>query len=373
VAALGIGAAGLATAAVAHNVTSGAGAAGGPLPRAAGTDQAQAGYAVAGGGPVMPGAAQQGQPAGSGQPSGSSGKTAAAQTTGQYGNPPPMGATSGRYRFRTIDNPADPTFNQLLGANDHGVIVGYFGSGADAAHPNKGYQLTGPNTRVRFMMENVPASAQTQVVGVNDHGTTVGFFVDAAGTNVGFVRHSGGDFCAVANPATPAKDRVNQLLGVNNWGVAVGFYNDAMGASHGYTYDTRTLKFTKVTLPVAADSVTATGINDKGAVVGFYTTGKITRGFLLQHGSFQHFRFGGGTNTQALGVNNAGQVVGSYVDAAGKMHGFVTSMGRLTTVDDPHGPGGTVVNGINNLGWLVGFSMDKAGRTNGFLAGRTTR
>ena len=44
------------------------------------------------------------------------------------------------YSFRTIDNPKDLTFNQLLGVNDLGEIAGYFGSGAQF-HPNKGYLI----------------------------------------------------------------------------------------------------------------------------------------------------------------------------------------------------------------------------------------
>ncbi len=44
------------------------------------------------------------------------------------------------YSFRTVDNNADLTFNQLLGINDAGVIAGYFGSGAQG-HPNMGYLL----------------------------------------------------------------------------------------------------------------------------------------------------------------------------------------------------------------------------------------
>jgi hypothetical protein len=44
------------------------------------------------------------------------------------------------FTFQTIDNPADPTSNQLLGINNSGVIAGYFGSGAPG-HPNKGYSV----------------------------------------------------------------------------------------------------------------------------------------------------------------------------------------------------------------------------------------
>ncbi len=48
-------------------------------------------------------------------------------------------------KFTTLDDQADPTFNQLLGINDEGKIAGYFGSGTPpTVHPNKGYTLNFP-------------------------------------------------------------------------------------------------------------------------------------------------------------------------------------------------------------------------------------
>jgi uncharacterized membrane protein len=269
--------------------------------------------------------------------------------------------------FQTIDDPADLTFNQLLGINDGSRISGYFGSGADAKHPNKGYQVKPGYHRRDFTAENFPKSVQTQVVGINNAGTTVGFFVDANDANIGFVRVRN-TFVAVANPATGAKPAFNQLLGVNNKGVAAGFYNDAAGASHGYLYWIQKRAFTAVTLPVAADSVVASGINDRGDVSGFYTVGKVTKGFVIRDHHFTSLSFGAQSNTQALGVNNADQVVGSFLDAAGKMHGFVWHAGAVKQVDNPHGTGGTLVNGINNRHQIVGFYVDAKGNTNGFLA-----
>ena len=84
---------------------------------------------------------------------------------------------NGRYSFTTLDNPADPTFNQLLGFNNGGIIAGYFGSGA-AGHPNKGYVLVRTRARFKIMKENFPGSTQTQVTGLNDRGVTVGFWSD---------------------------------------------------------------------------------------------------------------------------------------------------------------------------------------------------
>ena len=37
-------------------------------------------------------------------------------------------ASPAQYSFRTLNNSNDPTFNQLLGLNNHGVIPGYFGA-----------------------------------------------------------------------------------------------------------------------------------------------------------------------------------------------------------------------------------------------------
>jgi len=301
--------------------------------------------------------------------------TASTTPTSSNGASPSTSTHRGaaRYRFRTIDDAKDPTFNQLLGINDRGRIVGYFGSGADAAHPNEGFRIVPPYRQRDFLDKNFPGSAQTQVVGVNNAAVAVGFYVDANGANIGFVAH-GQHYTAVANPATSAAAPFNQLLGINNRGIAVGFYNDADGASHGYTYDTASATFTPVSLPkaVTANSVTATGIADDGDVSGFYTVGKVTIGFALVRGEFQTLSFGANTNTQALGINNHDRVVGSYVDAAGTTHGFVWSKGSLVTVDDPNAADATVVNGLNNRGQLVGFYTDGAGNTHGFLATRRT-
>ena len=49
------------------------------------------------------------------------------------------------------------------------------------------------------------------------------------------------------------------------------------------------------------------------------------------------------------------------------MHGFVFQHGHFVTIDDPNGIGTTTVNGVNNAGQIVGFYVDSAGNTDGFL------
>ena|SRR5947208_553405 len=59
--------------------------------------------------------------------------------------------------------------------------------------------------------------------------------------------------------------------------------------------------------------------------------------------------------TFATGINASGQVVGSYNDAGGTAHGFISGGGTYTTFNDPDAAGGdTLPDGINNLGQIAG-------------------
>ncbi len=283
-------------------------------------------------------------------------------------------AYASSYSYQTLNNPGDPAFNQLLGINNAGTIVGYFGDGTIA--PNQGYTLTPPST---YTSENFPGSAQTQVVGINAAGTTVGFYVDTAGNNFGFVNH-GGTFTSVINPNTPVGGTsVNQILGINATGIAVGFYTDAAGNNHGYLYNTATSSYTAITLPsgFGAVSVTATGINNAGVVTGFYTDlGGATHGFSDNGGVFTSFDAPGGTNTMLFGINNGLTAVGSFLDPTGVTMGFTDNLSThlFQIISDPNasptaafGVTGTTVNGINDQGNLVGFYSD-GNNVDGFLA-----
>jgi hypothetical protein len=269
------------------------------------------------------------------------------------------------YSFDKLGDAADPTFNQLLGINDEGVIAGYFGSGAKN-HPNKGYTISAYAAK-GLANENFPGSVQTQVTGLNDMGKTVGFYVTASGANIGFFDKNG-VFTSVADPNAAGSPATTQLLGVNNLGMSVGFYNDATGNAHAFEFNTKTGAFTALT-PPGAVSAMATGINDLGDVSGIITTAtKATEGFLLVDGTYELLNVPGASATQAFGLNDADEVVGQYSSANGKtMHGFLFNGRAYRTIDDPAGIGSTLVNGINNAGDVVGFYTDAAGNTDGFV------
>ncbi|MBV8279249.1 MAG: hypothetical protein JO170_28850, partial [Verrucomicrobia bacterium] len=80
-------------------------------------------------------------------------------------------------------------------------------------------------------------------------------------------------------------------------------------------------------------------------------------GFLWSAGKLMTLSVPGAAITEALGLNNLGQVVGFYQDASSSNpQGFIYSGGVFRTVNDP-GAIQTTINGINNFGQIVGFAL----------------
>jgi len=99
----------------------------------------------------------------------------------------------------------------------------------------------------------------------------------------------------------------------------------------------------------------AEGINDTSQIVGYYGS---NYGFFYSAGSYTTINdplaaqaYGG---IQAYGINATGQIVGTYDDSSSRSHGFLYSGGSYTTIDDPLGVGTTNATGINNAGQIVG-------------------
>jgi len=99
----------------------------------------------------------------------------------------------------------------------------------------------------------------------------------------------------------------------------------------------------------------ATGVNDAGNVVGFYLDGQAQEhGFLLQGGAYTTIDFPGAIATEANGTNKHGDIVGDYTDGAGVVHGFTLMNGRFQDVDAPFATAGLSVRGINDSRIVVG-------------------
>jgi hypothetical protein len=82
--------------------------------------------------------------------------------------------------------------------------------------------------------------------------------------------------------------------------------------------------------------------------------------FLLDSGDFTTIDPPGasGALTTATGINDREQIVGYYLDAGGTLHGFLRDKkGVVTTIDHPDAPLGTVALDINNRG-QIGCCLD---------------
>jgi probable HAF family extracellular repeat protein len=283
------------------------------------------------------------------------------------------------YSFQTVNFPTD-VFTQLFGINDDGEIAGYHGSGL-TGHPNIGFTLDlnaflegkGVNA---FTLENFPGSLQTQVVGIDRLGDTCGFYIDSAQNNHGFAKLSGKFVGPLDFPFTTSVPKVNQCLGLNSQSQMAGFYNDSAGNSHGYI-DLGSGGFYFVLFGgKGGPSSTVTGVNETGQFSGFFTdTSGQMHGLFGDQGNLVRLDFPGATATQAFGLNNNGQVVGSYT--VGNMtHGFLwtNGVGFQGPIDAPGGTGTTIINGINDGAVIVGFyglcvsNPVGAATCNGFVA-----
>ena len=67
------------------------------------------------------------------------------------------------------------------------------------------------------------------------------------------------------------------------------------------------------------------------------------------------------------GVNDAGVMTGTYLDAGGGYHGYVMSGGRVVKFDYPGTSGVTFPSGINNTNTVAGAYIDANGIWHGFV------
>ncbi|HEY6798813.1 MAG TPA: hypothetical protein VI248_29390 [Kineosporiaceae bacterium] len=260
-----------------------------------------------------------------------------------------------------------PRSTQLRAINDAGIAVGTAGGGGELLYPSTGFLIRAPYRQGDVVRRTVPGARQTVETGINRFSVHVGSFVGKDGATSGFVWF-GDTLRAVRDPLGRARPSIDRLFGISDTGWAAGAYDDEKGLSHGYLYDVCRGTFQPIGIPVAHTNLEATGVNAKGVVVGNFATGESLHGFVLDRGRFTPLDLGNATQTQVLGVDNAGDLVGSYVDRTGATLGFVWSNGRVRSLSAPGAAGCTVVSGVNGRGRLAGYFTTVDRRTVGFVA-----
>jgi hypothetical protein len=179
---------------------------------------------------------------------------------------------------------------------------------------------------------------------------------------------------------------VQNLLGINNFDKAAGFWTDNNGHEHGFVVELDTQSpssSTFIEIPpttfAGAIATQASDITNKDQVCGFWTDANANNhgffGFLGQKFITFDVKINGvtATSTSPFGCNDEGEIVGSFTDSTGNIHGFIFVGRRFFQLDatgSSHKPAfgvmGTFINGVNDRGDIVGFFSDGT-KVNGFV------
>jgi probable HAF family extracellular repeat protein len=211
-----------------------------------------------------------------------------------------------------------------------------------------------------------PGATVTRVFGLNGHGELVGADDSLPGRHAFLLNH---DSHVVLDSSGVLGTQTSFARGINNRGDIVGGYFDDDGNEHGFLFRHGTL--TTIDVPFAGSLGTQLdGLNDSGIIVGVWVDGAFTvHGFIYQNGSFAHLDYPGALDTYPYGINSRGDIVGNWdTDQSTVGHGFVFSSGRIFSLDVPDAvPDGTAADGINERGQVVGSYIDLDGNSHGFL------
>jgi hypothetical protein len=214
----------------------------------------------------------------------------------------------------------------------------------------------------------------TTPVAINQSGAVTGYYADTNASFHGFVRSPFGSITTFDGPDATCPSYFSVCtnpVGINQQGAITGYYCDAV-TCHGFLRAPGGT-ITPFDAPGGANGTWPTGINDAGEVVGYYYDANyVGHGFLrAARGTITPFNAWGGVNgTYPAGINDAGDVVGSYYDANVILHGFLRATDGTTTTIDPTGSIYTSTNAINLEGEITGWWQDASIVIHGFLRSR---
>lgn len=232
---------------------------------------------------------------------------------GDYGQDTNSGAHGFLYSagvFTYFDYPGS-TVTVPLGINDSGLIAGYTGM-----NPVYGFLFDGAT----FINLQNGTNSATFASGINNAGAVVGGSGTIYSTKGFEMRNS--QYKTINFPGTYI---YAQAEAINNLGEIAGY---EVNGIYEYGYSLIGGRFRQIAISGATQTL-ALGINDGGAIVGWYSQSGACNAnncaFVLVNGRYASFSYPGAAGTTAYGINASGQVVGSYTFDFNTYHGFVTS------------------------------------------------
>lgn len=259
-------------------------------------------------------------------------------------------AQAQQYKFQRL-NPPRSTYSFAFGLNSNGVVVGSFINSSSAF---EGYiYRNGKYETIVF-----PGSVGfTQASGINDSNVVVGDFTGSDHLTHGFLLTPNGEFAQY----DVAPGASTYVFGINNAANFVGFTSFQGQPSVGFV----DIGGTVTEFTFMGDYTFASGINSVNDIVGYFFAplGLIAHGFYRDAaGTMTQVDYPGATETVCLAINDLGEITGYYLDASKVSHGFITKNGKFRTVPFP------VAVGINNGGSFVGSYIGKNQEHYGYVA-----
>ena len=266
--------------------------------------------------------------------------------------------------FTTLDDPSAGSSGgtQALGINDNGEIVGGY---VDANGVENGFVYNAGS----YQTLDEPNSVATTLVGINASGEIVGHAQGASNSFGDAFYYDNGVFTNIKYQPDTQLFTTTSIAGINNAGVIVGsydiFYDLPSGnPSYGFMYSDD--EFVALNGPAGA-------INTLNQIVGEYVSEAGDSGFLYENSQYTNLPITIANTHLPLtlsltGINDSGEIVGTYLDADNNFQSFLDNNGVITPIVDPLAADGTVVTGINNSGEIVGYYYDANRVAHGFVA-----
>jgi len=290
-------------------------------------------------------------------------------------------------------NSTEGTF--AISINSVGAIAGYYSDTNTTYH---GIVRAANGTLTEF---DAPGADMfdghlgTAASSINTSGVVTGFYRDINYfITHGFVRATNG---AITTFDAPGGDQGTEPISINDAGVTAGTYLDVNYAQHGFVRAANG-SISVFDAPGAGtnsgEGTVAVSVNTAGVIAGTYIDSNyVAHGFVrAANGTITEFDAPGSgmlgwvaslvrksdapplQGTYGLTINDAGSIVGPYLDSNMVVHGYVRAANGAITEFDAPGAGtgamqGTIPVGINATGDITGSYLDANNVLHGFVTG----
>ncbi len=204
-------------------------------------------------------------------------------------------------------------FTTASGINSVGLVCGT--SISNAIH---GFFFDGTS----YTQYDLPGNLETNITGENNAGDFIGVANDGQGVRTNFINVAG----VITTFTIPGLSDVSPRA-INNLGQIAGHYT--AGVQHGFFRDSDGTLTYPIDYPLTGANTEILGLNDQGLMVGLYYVGSgPLHAFAIKDRThFISYDYPGGAATVFGGINNSNAICGYYTDAvSGFYHAFIARL-----------------------------------------------